>query len=404
MSPTVGDALHDRYEAIFEAIEAPFAFVDLDAVRANAGSMLARAGSKPIRVASKSVRSRGMLDRIAALDDRFRGLLCYTLPEALMLADAGWRDLVVGYPTIDRHAISRLANLASRDPAATPVLMVDGIAQLDLIEGAVGAGPTSIPVAIDIDVGFRALRSMIQAGPKRSPLRTAADARSFAEEIAGRPGLELVGLMAYEGQVAGVGDAVKGKTLRNVGVRRMQIASMAEVAERRAEIAAAVQDVAPLRFVNGGGTGSLELTAREEAVTELAAGSGFYAPALFDDYSRFSLTPAAAFALPIVRMPAPGCVTALGGGYVASGAPGSDRLPQPWLPDGLHLDRFEGAGEVQTPLLGEVAVRLPIGSRVYFRHAKAGELCEHFNKLYLVEGDEIVDEVPTYRGEGHAFL
>ena len=27
-----------------------------------------------------------------------------------------------------------------------------------------------------------------------------------------------------------------------------------------------------------------------------------------------------------------------------------------------------------------------------------------FNRLLLVEGDEIVDEVPTYRGEGQAFL
>ena len=210
--------------------------------------------------------------------------------------------------------------------------------------------------------------------------------------------------MAYEGQVAGVGDAAPGRALRNAGIRRMQRASMAEIAERRAEIVAAVREVAPLRFVNGGGTGSLELTTREDAVTELAAGSGFYAPALFDDYSRFSLRPAAGFALPVVRRPAPGCVTALGGGYVASGASGADRLPEPWLPHGLHLDRYEGAGEVQTPLLGEVAVRLRVGDHVYMRHAKAGELCERFNSLYLIAGDAIVDEVPTYRGEGFSFL
>ena len=404
MSPAVDDLLHDRYEAIFEGIEAPFAFVDLDALGANADAMLARAAGKPIRVASKSVRCRGVLERIDARDERFRGLLCFTLPEALMHAEAGRRDLVVAYPTVDRHAISRLAELAQADPAAAPVLMVDEAAQLDLIEGAVGGGPAPVPVAIDIDVGYRALRGAIQAGPKRSPLRTAAQARAFAEEIAARPGLELVGLMAYEGQVAGVGDAAPGRALRNLGIHRMQRASMAEIAERRAEIVAAVSAVAPLRFVNGGGTGSLELTSREDAVTELAAGSGFYAPALFDDYSRFSLQPAAGFALPVVRRPAPGCVTALGGGYVASGAAAPDRLPEPWLPPGLHLDRFEGAGEVQTPLLGEVAVRLRVGDRVYMRHAKAGELCEHFDSLYLVEGDAIVAEAPTYRGEGHAFL
>jgi D-serine deaminase-like pyridoxal phosphate-dependent protein len=404
MSPAVDDPLHDRYEAIFEGIEAPFAFVDLDALGANADAMLARAAGKPIRVASKSVRCREVLKRIDGRDERFRGLLCFTLPEALMHAEAGRRDLVVAYPTVDRHAISRLAELAHADPAAAPVLMVDEAAQLDLIEGAVGGGPAPVPVAIDIDVGYRALRGAIQAGPKRSPLRTAAQARAFAEEIAARPGLELVGLMAYEGQVAGVGDAAPGRTLRNLGIRRMQRASMAEIAERRAAIVAAVTAVAPLRFVNGGGTGSLELTSREDAVTELAAGSGFYAPALFDDYSRFSLQPAAGFALPIVRRPAPGCVTALGGGYVASGAAGADRLPEPWLPPGLHLDRFEGAGEVQTPLLGEVAVRLRVGDRVYMRHAKAGELCEHFDSLHLVEGDAIVAEAPTYRGEGYAFL
>jgi len=404
MSPGGDQALHERYEAIFEGIEAPFAFVDLDSLAANADSMLARAADKPIRVASKSVRCRGVLERIEARDERFRGLLCFTLPEALMLAEAGWRDLVVAYPTVDRHAISRLAELAHADPAAAPVLMVDEAAQLDLIEGSVGAGPTPVPVAIDIDLSYRALRGAIHAGTKRSPLRTAAQARAFAEEIASRPGLELAGLMAYEGQVAGVGDAAPGRALRNLGVRRMQRASMAEIAGRRAEIAAAVGAVAPLRFVNGGGTGSLELTSREEAVTELAAGSGFYAPALFDDYSRFSLRPAAGFALPIVRRPAPGCVTALGGGYVASGAAGEDRLPRPGLPAGLHLDRFEGAGEVQTPLLGEVAVRLRVGDRVYMRHAKAGELCERFDSLYLIAGDAIVAEAPTYRGEGWTFL
>ena len=404
MSDSSDAALHDRFEAIFEGIEAPFAFVDLDALAANADSMLARAAGKPIRVASKSVRCREVLTLVDERDERFRGLLCFTVAEALMLAEAGRRDLVVAYPSVDRRAISRLAELAHSDPEAAPVLMVDEAAQLDLIEGCVGGGPTPIPVAIDIDVGYRALRGALQAGPKRSPIRTAAAARRFAEEIASRPGLELVGLMAYEGQIAGVGDAAPGRALRNLGIRRMQSSSLAEIRERRAEIVAAVAAVAPLRFVNGGGTGSLELTSAEPAVTELAAGSGFFAPALFDDYSRFSLRPAAGFALPIVRRSSPGCVTALGGGYVASGPAGPDRLPQPWLPAGLHLDRHEGAGEVQTPLLGEVAVRLRVGDRVYMRHAKAGELCEHFDRLYLVAGDEIVSAAPTYRGEGHAFL
>ena len=96
--------------------------------------------------------------------------------------------------------------------------------------------------------------------------------------------------------------------------------------------------------------------------------------------------------------------TCLGGGYIASGAATTDRLPVPHLPAGLELDSQEGAGEVQTPVSGNAARHMRVGDRVYFRHAKAGELCEHFDSLLLLEGGRIVDEVPTYRGEGKLFL
>jgi D-serine deaminase-like pyridoxal phosphate-dependent protein len=74
------------------------------------------------------------------------------------------------------------------------------------------------------------------------------------------------------------------------------------------------------------------------------------------------------------------------------------------MPVGLTLDSDEGAGEVQTPLVGAAAKKLRVGDRVYMRHAKAGELCERFDSLYLIEGDSVVEQVPTYRGEGLTFL
>ena len=125
---------------------------------------------------------------------------------------------------------------------------------------------------------------------------------------------------------------------------------------------------------------------------------------MFDRYSAFSLKPAAGFALPVVRRPSADTVTLLGGGYHASGAAGKDRLPEPWLPEGLKLDSLEGAGEVQTPVTGDAARSLALGDRVYLRHAKAGELCERFDSLLLVSGDAVVGEVPTYRGAGKTFL
>lgn len=210
--------------------------------------------------------------------------------------------------------------------------------------------------------------------------------------------------MAYEVQIADVGDNPAGRPLYTRAIRAMQRRSGAELAPRRAAIVAAVREVAPLAFVNGGGTGSVEKTAAEDAVTEVAAGSGLYQPALFDSYRSFHGQPAALFALPVVRRPGAGMVTALGGGYVASGPGDASRLPLPFLPAGLRLDKGEGAGEVQTPLLRGPASGLRIGDRVWLRHAKAGELCERFADLHLIEGERVARTVPTYRGEGQTFL
>jgi D-serine deaminase-like pyridoxal phosphate-dependent protein len=366
--------------------------------------MLDQAVGKPIRVASKSVRCTELLRRILALDPGFRGLLNFTLPEALHLAEAGFEDLLVAYPTSDRDAIAMLANLTAERPSAAPALMVDSREHLDLIEAAAVDPSAPIGLAIELDLGWWPLGGRIRVGPKRSPIRTPAAARELAEEIVGRDRLRLVGLMAYEGHVAGVGDRTPGQRLRNQAIRAMQRISMREIAERRAAVVAAVREVAELEFVNGGGTGSLSRTTPEPAVTELAAGSGFFAPVLFDHYRSLELRPAAGFALPVSRRPGPGVVTALGGGYVASGVPARDRLPQPHAPSGLRLDPMEGAGEVQTPLLGPAADELSIGDRVYLRHAKAGELCERFNTIHVIEGGRLAGELATYRGEGKAFL
>ena len=395
---------YERLERALAGVEAPFAMVDVDACWANGADMLGRAGGKPIRVASKSLRCRALLERILARDDRFRGLLTYTLPETLWLAEHGFDDLLVAYPTTDRTAIAELARITSERPDSAPTLMVDSAAHLDLIESAAGDLRAPVRVAIELDVNYWVAGGRMKIGPKRSAIRTPEQAVALAREIERRPGVRLVGMMAYEGHIAGLGDRPPGKRLQGRIIEQLQRRSAAEIRERRAAVVAAVAQIAQLEFVNGGGTGSLHTTSTEPAVTELAAGSGFYAPTLFDAYSSFKLRPAAMFALPVVRKPAPTIATALGGGYLASGPGDASRLPTPHLPAGLRLDRFEGAGEVQTPLLGEAARALAVGSRVYLRHTKAGELCERFNSLYLVDGDRVVDEVATYRGEGRCFL
>lgn len=401
--PTPTEA-YERYEQIFKDVQAPFAFVDLDAVWSNAAEMLRRANGKPIRIASKSIRCRPILERLLDLDQGFQGVLAFTLPEALWLWETGQRDVVVAYPTSDGPSLTRLARVTAEHPAEAPVVMVDSVEHLDLIEESAASFVAPIRVAIDIDVSWWPLGGIFKIGPKRSPVRTPEQAAALAREIERREQVALAGLMAYEGQIAGVGDDVPGKAITNRVIRAMQAASARDVADRRAAIVTAVSEISKLEFVNGGGTGSIAQTTSEWAVTEVAAGSGFYAPVLFDHYSSFSLNPAAMFALPVVRKPAPEIATTLGGGYLASGVGAKDRMPVPHLPDGLRLDPFEGTGEVQTPVLGSAAGRLAIGDRVYFRHVKAGELCERFDSLYLVTGSTIRNEVPTYRGEGKTFL
>jgi D-serine deaminase-like pyridoxal phosphate-dependent protein len=393
--------LRQRYDAITSGLEPPFAVVDLEAFHANAADLVRRAKGKPIRVASKSVRCRALLERVLAMDG-FAGVMAFTLPEALWLAERRVSDdILVAYPTTDRSALGRLA--ADERAAAAITVMVDSHDHLDLIGKATGGRP--VRVCLDIDAAFRAFGGTLRVGARRSPVFTPRQAAALAEEIDRRPGLNLVGIMAYESQIAGVGDLPPGRPARGRVIRAMQSRSRVELARRRAAIVKAVRAVRPeLEFVNGGGTGSVEKTASERAVTEVAAGSGLYQPHLFDHYSNFRGRPAALFALPVVRRPGPGVVTCLGGGYLASGPGDKIRLPQPYLPSGLSYDADEGAGEVQTPLLGETADLLNVGDRVWFRHTKAGELCERFAELQLIEGDRVIGAVPTYRGEGHTFL
>ncbi|MBT0774059.1 alanine racemase [Kineosporia sp. J2-2] len=392
-----------RLDTATAHLDPPVAVIDLPSLETNAADLLRRAQGKPIRLASKSIRCRAVLERVHG-QPGFAGVLGYTLAEAIWLATDPthpFPDVVVGYPTAERGALRRLA--ADEVARERVTLMIDSAEQLDFIDAAAPGHP-EISVCIDLDASLRAAGGRVHIGIRRSGVFTADDALALARTVAGRPGFRLTGIMAYEGQVAGLGNRPAGKPLYGLAVTAMQALSVRELAARRAEVVAAVDAEFPLRFVNGGGTGSLETTTAEDAVTELTAGSGLYGPGLFDAYRQFSVAPAALFGTDVVRRPRPGFVTVTGGGWIASGPAGADRVPIPTYPQGLSLTGTEGAGEVQTPLHGVVADVLAVGDRVWFRHAKAGELAEHVAAFQLVGADGTVQEVPTYRGENQHFL
>ncbi|WP_280208910.1 amino acid deaminase/aldolase [Nocardia cyriacigeorgica] len=375
-------------------LEPPLAALDLTALRANAADLVRRAGGVPIRVASKSVRCRAVLEEVLGAgltaDGGFAGIMSYSLAEAIWLVRLGARDVLLGYPVTDRAALAKLgADPVLRDAIT---LMIDDVDQLDLIRAAVGSDTVHPRVCLDVDASLRI--GPLHLGVRRSPIRTPEQAAALAEAALGR-GFDVVGVMTYEAQIAGLPDS-------NIAVRLVKKASAAEIGRRRGAVVEAVRSVAgSLQIVNSGGTGSIEVSTADTVVTEVTAGSGLYAPTLFDDYRAFSATPSLFFALPVVRKPTDRIATLFGGGYIASGPAGASRVPKPVWPIGLRLIGTEGAGEVQTPLTG--AAHLRIGDRVWMRHAKAGELCERFDRIHLVDGKGGRATVPTYRGEGKCF-
>ena len=394
-------AAYRRYADALAGERLPAAFVDLDALDRNGDRLGRRAGALPVRLVTKSVRSVAVLRYLLATFPYLQGLLCFSPAEAAWLAGQGFDDIVVAYPTVEPSEIAQVA--AAAGGRASITLMVDDAGQLDVIERCAAAAATVLPVAIDMDAStaFPGLRF----GVYRSPVATPAAAVALAAAIARRPHLRLDGLMGYEGQIAGLNDAVPGQPVRNRIIRGLKARSIRDVQRRRGAIVAALTAAGNrLRFVNGGGTGSFESTARDPSVTELAAGSGFYLPGLFDHYAVPLGEPAAGFALPVTRRPGAGIVTCAGGGYPASGPIGPDRLPRPWLPEGATLIANEGGGEVQTPVRLDQADDLPLGAPVFFRHAKAGELCERFETLLLIRGRAITDRVTSYRGDGRCFF
>lgn len=379
----------------------PLAYVDLALLMANAASLAKRSGGKPIRLASKSIRCRELLRRVMASDPVFQGVLCFSAAEAAHLADHGFTDLVVAYPTVDAHELAAAAQRVAG--GAQICLMIDEPGHLPPIAAAAAAHDVELAVAIDLDMSTRF--PGLHFGVRRSPVHDVAGALALAGLVARTPRVRLDGVMGYEAQIAGLQDRVPGQSAKSAVVRALKRRSGGELRARRGAIVAALRAAGhALRFVNGGGTGSVESTCDDPSVSEVAAGSGLYGPTLFDGYAGFSPLPAAGFALPVVRRPTPGILTCFGGGWTASGAAGPDRLPRPYLPEGARLLATEGAGEVQTPVHYTGPEPLGLGDPVLFRHAKAGELCEHVQELLLLAADGGRERVPTYRGDGLSFV
>ena len=389
---------------IVEALEGrtlPAAVVDLQAFDHNVGAMAELAGAMRVRVATKSLRVPALLQRVLAHGPPYAGLMTYSAPETLALAELGFDDFLLAYPTHSPADLQALRQVHQR--GCTVRAMVDSAQGIAAVAKTMDGVARPFPVVLDLCVALRPVGSVLHMGVRRSPLRSVDALLELARSIQDIPALCLGGVMAYEAQVAGLPDRNPFRRWFNAVASMVRRASVSSVARTRAHVADGFAKAGmPLALFNGGGSGSLTFSAQESALTEVTVGSAFLCSHLFDYYSNLTLQPAGFFALQVTRQPAPGFVTCHGGGYVASGSPGWDRVPVPHFPAGLHLLPDEGCGEVQTPLRCDGTVP-PAGSAVLFRHAKAGELAEHFSHVSLVALDGTVEQAPTYRGHGWAF-
>ncbi len=393
------------YRHALNEVALPLAYVDLTKLDANIAALMLQAKDLPVRIASKSIRSVAMLRYLLAKSKKLQGVMCFHPQEAAFLAEQGLDDLLVAYPSMQKAAISSLIPWLQKNRRI--VLMVDALEQVLLLDAIAQGSGVCFSVCMDIDVSLSI--PGLHFGVHRSPINSVDKALSLYQHIKQKPGVNLVGVMGYEAQIAGLGDRVPRQYVKNLAIRGLKSVSIPRVAKRRQEVVAALtQAGAQLAFVNGGGTGSLHSTSQDHSVTEMTIGSGFFCPHLFDYYDHLSLAPAAGFALEVVRQPNGSRVTCAGGGYLASGSADSFRAPIPHLPKGLSLDPNEGAGEVQTPLcLAPDLLKtqpLTVGDSVFFRHGKAGELCERFTTLYGIRNGAIEQHFQTYRGAGMCFL
>ncbi len=400
---------YEQIRSMLRGERLPAAFVDLDALDRNLDRHLAilRDRGTPLRVASKSVRVVAVLQRLLKRGgEQLRGLLTYSVEESEFLASQGFDDFLVAYPPYQASDLARAARLTAEGKRICLTAdSFEGAENASLIAASFGV---KLKLALCVDMSYEALGGRVHLGVRRSPLHSKEQVIELAQRVSALPGTEFHGLLAYEAQIAGLQDANPFDPRMNGLKAAVKALSIREVQHRRSDMVEHLRKngLAP-QLVNGGGTGSLDTTTPQTGVTEVTAGSGFFKPHLFDYYRAphmHDLEPAAFFALEITRRPTPHMVTCLGGGYVASGPPGYDKVPLPWWPKGAKLTSDEACGEVQTPLTLAEGTQVNLGDPVIFRHAKGGEWAERFKEVLLVQDGKIVDRMPTYRGQGQCFF
>lgn len=417
---------------------APVPLVHEDIFRTNSETLwsIANSAGKRLRVATKSLRVPALIEIVTGMGPHPPSLMCYSVKEAAFLIDwsastgktAKFNDILIAYPTVNTQDVLLAHRLTHAGHQV--VLMIDSVSHINKITAILENVPeesrkTKLSVCMDVDCSLRFLG--LHLGAHRSPIHSAVEFEVLLLAVKKEESkLRLAGVMTYEAQIAGVGDASRhAPFLMNHAIRAMKSISKRHVRLLRANIhQILLHHGVKLDFFNGGGTGNLEEAASDPSLTEVTAGSGFMQPELFDYYLDNVCAPALTIALQVTRIQSshrsfkhPGeeiadVICCQSGGFISSGPTKSDKAPSVFLPTGLSPFADEGFGEVQTPLkvgrsLQNQGLAPKIGDYVLIRPAKSGEITERFPKILYISAETSSTQPPqvliTYRGYGKAF-
>ncbi|WP_372844518.1 alanine racemase [Psychrobacter sp.] len=404
----------------------PSAWLDMDALDHNIELVNQKTQPVNLRLATKSIRSLDVLRYIQARSPNFIGLMSYAAPESLYLLKNGFDNVLCAYPTLDMDSV--VATFVYTKQGATMIWMVDRPEHVDRLHKVAKAHNVTIEVCLDINMSMPLPK--LYFGTKRSALMTIKDVKKLLKHIKTCPNICVSAAMGYEAQIAGLPEHLPNKALLTPAIRLLKKRSQKQISKRRrAMVDYLTKQGYRLRLVNGGGSGSMDFTSKQSEITEITVGSAYYKPAYFDYMeSMQAFKPAAGFVLPVTRQPESAVITCHGGGFIASGSVGLEKAPVIHYPPHLSLLKDEGFGEVQTPMAilktkkGSYSRNPSIGDAVWCRHAKAGELCEHFSSLICYREDNdanakcdtaisdkrlpetvVQQTITTYRGDGQCF-
>lgn len=381
---------------------APSAWLDLDALDKNIAIVNAKTAKVNLRIASKSVRSLAVLNYIKENTPNYIGIMSYSAEESVYLLENGFKNILCAYPTLDKDRIIKTFDYTAQ--GAKMVWMIDRLEHWLLLENLAKTHHTMVEICLDINMSMPLPK--LYFGTKRSSLIDKKQLKKLLKRTENFSHTKIVGLMGYEAQIAGLPEHLPNKALLTPAIRALKKASKKQVSIRRNAMLKLLKKMGhKIELVNGGGSGSMDFTCSQSEITEITVGSAYYYPALFSYMdSMKDFTPSAGFVLQVTRQPEEDVVTCHSGGFVASGSVGVDKSPIIHYPQNLQILTDEGFGEVQTPIESTTGdLNLKIGDYVWCRHAKAGELCEHFNTIAVYRDNEFLEEISTYRGDGKVF-